>query len=76
MAVVGSGNVDVGNDTATRKAGQPIAEPAKLCGAMAEQCGDGGRGHQSAPQKLLQLVGCRESKTRPGPKIRPIPMQR
>lgn len=73
---MGSGNADVGNETATRKPGQPAAEPAKLSGAMAEQCGDGGRGHQSAPQKLLQLVGCRESKTKPVPKLRPIPIQR
>jgi hypothetical protein len=73
---VGSGNVDVGNETATRKPGQPGAEPAKRCGAMAQQCGDGGHGHQSAPQKLLQLVGCRETKTKPKPGLRPNPVQR
>ena len=73
---MGGGNIDVGNETATRKPGPPRAEPAKLCGAMVQQCGDGGHGHQSAPQKLLQLVGCRESKTKPGPKLRPIPIQR
>lgn len=29
------------------------------CGAMAQQCGDSG--YQSAPQKLIHLVGCRDS---------------
>jgi hypothetical protein len=38
-----------------------------ICGAMAQQRGDSGRGNQSAPQELLHLVGCRE-KVRPKPK--------
>jgi hypothetical protein len=38
---------------------------------MAQQSGDFGRGNQSAPQKLLQLVGCREPKARPAPWVRP-----
>jgi hypothetical protein len=37
--------------------------------AMAQQCGDSG--HQSAPQKLVHLVGCRDSKARPTPWVRP-----
>jgi hypothetical protein len=71
---VGNGNVDVGNETATRKPGQPGTD--RPSGAMAQQCGDSG--HQSAPQKLLQLVGCRETKARPEPKLRrhPNPVQR
>jgi hypothetical protein len=73
---VRSGNIDVGNETATRKPDKPSAEPAKRCGAMAQQGGDGGHGHQSAPQKLLQLVGCRETKTKLAPKLRPKPIQR
>jgi hypothetical protein len=46
---------------------QPIsqAERPKLCGAMTLQSGDSGWGNQSAPQKLLHLVGCREQKTLP-----------
>jgi hypothetical protein len=73
---VGNGNADVGKETATRKPGQPRPERPKLSAAMAQQCGDSG--HYSAPQKLLQLVGCRESKPGPDPKLRrnPKPMQR
>jgi hypothetical protein len=35
------------------------------CGAMTLQSGDSGWGNQSAPQKLLHLVGCREAKPLP-----------
>jgi hypothetical protein len=38
---------------------------AQVSGAMTEQRGDSGRGDQSAPQKLVRLVGCRETKERP-----------
>jgi hypothetical protein len=86
---VGNGNIDVGNKTATRKPGQPVAErvakgdgeqqnPLKtrqrrICGAMSQQCGDNGRGHQSAPQKFVQLVGYRDPKGRAEPWVRPGP---
>jgi hypothetical protein len=46
---------------------QPNPSPAKHsgnCGAMTLQSGDSGWGNQSAPQKLLHLVGCREAKAR------------
>jgi len=81
------GNIDVGNQTPTRKTGQPTVErlygsnglpelridqpnPSQAerpgnCGAMTLQSGDSGWGNQSAPQKLLHLVGCREAKARP-----------
>jgi hypothetical protein len=94
IAVVGSGNIDVGNKTPTRKPGQPIVEhltgsdslsepridrsnPLKtkrpaICGAMSQQCGDSG--NVSAPQKFVHLVGCRDSKLRPEPWVRPQPM--
>jgi hypothetical protein len=73
---VGNRNANVGNETATRKPGQSKTERPRLSAAMAQQCGDSG--HYSAPQKLLQLVGCRESKARPEPKPRrnPNPPQR
>jgi hypothetical protein len=32
---------------------------------MAQQCGDIGRGNQSAPQEFVRLVGCRDPKARP-----------
>jgi hypothetical protein len=86
MAVVGNGNIDVGNENLTRKPGQPVAdalgdgssnkpridrqnpprtEYPRISGAMAQQCGDMGRGNQSAPQKFVRLVGCRDPKARP-----------
>jgi hypothetical protein len=79
MAVVGNGNIDVGNEKLTRKPGQPKpriegqnplhnpvrTERPRISGAMAQQCGDLGRGNQSAPQKFVRLVGCRDPKARP-----------
>jgi hypothetical protein len=41
------------------------ADRPAICGAMTQQSGDSGWGNQSAPQKLLHLVGCREAKTQP-----------
>ena len=40
-------------------------ERPRIAGAMAQQCGDLGRGNQSAPQKFVRLVGCRDPKARP-----------
>jgi hypothetical protein len=40
---------------------------------MSQQCGDNGRGHQSAPQKFVQLVGYRDPKGRAEPWVRPGP---
>ncbi|MDP1583644.1 MAG: hypothetical protein Q8M18_09475 [Bradyrhizobium sp.] len=39
------------------------------CGAMSQQCGDSG--NYSTPQKLVQLVGCRDPKARSEPWVRP-----
>jgi hypothetical protein len=87
ILVVGSDNNDVGNQTAPRKAGQqgasasvvvapgtgkaapPKQERASICGAMSQQRGDSG--HESAPQKFVQLVGYRDPKARPDPWVRP-----
>ena len=70
---MGSGNINVGSATPTRKPGQPVERqgktsehPVSLCGAMSQQS-DEFRGNVSAPQKLVQLVGCRERKVGPGP---------
>ncbi len=88
---MGNGNIDVGNENPTRKAGHPIAEslavtdgspelridqpnPPKterICGAMSQQRCDSGR--ESAPQKFVQLVGCRDPKARSEPWVRPRP---
>ena len=52
------------------------AEPPRICGAMSQQCGDSGRGNQSAPQKFVQLVGFRDPKAQPKPSVRPAPAKR
>lgn len=39
------------------------------CGAMSQQCGDSG--NTSMPQKLVQLVGCRDPKAGSEPLVRP-----
>jgi hypothetical protein len=49
-------------------------EPPKICGAMSQQRGDSG--NQSAPQKFVQLVGCRDPNARPEPWVRPTPAKR
>jgi hypothetical protein len=78
ILVVGDGDIDVGNKTRNRKAGSPgierLAKPdsssalrPRICRAMLQQCADSGRGNQSAPQKFVQLVGCRDLKARPEP---------
>ena len=52
------------------------AERPQVSGAMTEQRGDSGRGDQSAPQKLVRLVGCRESKERPESALETSPAKR
>jgi len=91
MAVVGNGNVEVGNQTPTRKSGQPtvmsgrngspdqrIDSPPKTehpCGAMSQQ-GNEFRGNLSAPQKFVHLVGCREARRASGINPYPNPAKR
>jgi hypothetical protein len=65
---VGSGNIDVGSASPTRKPGQPVERqgktsehPVNPCGAMSQQGGEF-RGNVSEPQKFVRLVGCRERK--------------
>ena len=74
---MGSGNIDVGSATPTRKPGQPVErqgetseQPASLCGAMSQQ-GNEFSGNVSAPQKFVHLVGCRERKAGSGQEARP-----
>jgi hypothetical protein len=72
---VGNGNADAGNQIAAREPVLMAARP-RICIAMAQQCGDSGRGNESTPQKLLHLVGCRDPKARPEPRVPPVPAQR
>jgi hypothetical protein len=92
IAVVGNGNIDVGND-ATRKTGKPIVEQMQgsgssgagkqmqaglsaNCGAMSQQGSFSYHGNVSSPQQLLRLVGCRDPKVRVEPLARPAPRRR
>ncbi|UPJ53757.1 hypothetical protein IVB30_22070 [Bradyrhizobium sp. 200] len=49
--------------------GKTSEHPAGLCGAMSQQGGEF-RGNVSAPQKFVQLVGCRDRKAGPGQEAR------
>jgi hypothetical protein len=82
-------NIDVGDKTGNRRSGLPVVErlaktdsPSalrpRICRAMLQQCADSGRGNQSAPQKFVQLVGCRDLKAgpQPGGRTRPAPVKR
>jgi hypothetical protein len=60
MTVVGNGNTGVGNQSATRKAGQQ-----QMAGAMSQQRARTMGDNECAPQKLVRLVGCRDPKARP-----------
>jgi hypothetical protein len=76
---VGSDSIDAGNRSAAHPAGAVTSRPrseksptkvlGRICGAMSQQRGDSG--HESVPQKLLQLVGYRDPKARPDPWVRP-----
>jgi hypothetical protein len=58
-------------DAASAPRGEKSAKkvPDRFCGAMSQQRGDSG--HESAPQKFVQLVGYRDPKARPDPWVRP-----
>jgi hypothetical protein len=88
ISAVADRNIDVGK-TGNRKPALPVVErlakthsPSaphpRVCRAMLQQCADSGRGNQSAPQKFVQLVGCRDLKAGPQPagRTRPAPVKR
>ncbi|KWV55522.1 hypothetical protein AS156_05555 [Bradyrhizobium macuxiense] len=58
MSVVGNGNM--GNESATRKTGQQ-----QMTGAMPQQGTHVMGDNECAPQKLVRLVGCRDTNVRP-----------
>jgi hypothetical protein len=81
MAVMGGGDITVGNKSTTRKPAQTIVsdlaerlrvsgrkpeDQTSICGAMAQQRGDSGG--WSTPQKFVHLVGCRDPKLGPAAK--------
>ena len=75
---MGNGNIEVGNQTPTRKPGSserridssPTIEPH--CGAMTQQSHEF-LGNLSAPQKFVRLVGCHEPKVVRDAEGRPYP---
>ena len=50
------------------------AERPKICGSMTQQCTDGRHDNESAPQKFVHLVGCRDVNARPETWVRPRPV--
>jgi len=63
-----------GSDGASEPAIDSLAaQRPRICGAMSQQRGDSGRSNDSAPQKFVQLVGCRDPKARLEPWVRPRP---
>jgi hypothetical protein len=61
----------VASEPGIDKVAPPKRERVRICGAMSQQRGDSG--HDSAPQKFVQLVGYRDPKARPEPWVRPRP---
>jgi hypothetical protein len=61
----GSSELGIDNQTSLK-----TARP-RICVAMSQQRGDSG--NVSAPQKFVQLVGCRDPKARSEPWVRPRP---
>jgi len=59
-----------GDGASEPRADKPLQTATiSICGAMSLQ--GGGHGNESVPQKLVHLVGCRDSKARPEPWDRP-----
>ncbi|MGY4478834.1 hypothetical protein ACVILL_006248 [Bradyrhizobium sp. USDA 3364] len=58
---MGNGNIGVGNESAATKSGQQQQMTAAMPQQGAHVMGD----NECAPQKLVRLVGCRDSKARP-----------
>jgi hypothetical protein len=73
LIVQGLAGSDGSSEPRIEQPNPPATATPANCGAMAQQGCDSGRGNQSAPQKLVQLVGCREPKARPQPWVRPRP---
>jgi hypothetical protein len=62
-----------GGSSESRIDQQMQAASPRNCGAMSQQGSFSFHGNQSAPQKLVQLVGCRDPKVAAEPGIRPRP---
>jgi hypothetical protein len=60
MAVVGKGDLGFASETTTRKSAQQ-----QMAGAMPHQGAHVMGDNECAPQKLVRLIGCRDSAVRP-----------
>ncbi|MBR0796706.1 hypothetical protein JQ615_15025 [Bradyrhizobium jicamae] len=60
MSVVGNGNNGVGSESTARKPGQK-----QMAGAMPQQGAYVMGDNECAPQKLVRLIGCRDSRIQP-----------
>jgi hypothetical protein len=67
-----AGTLPGSGSSAAQLDAQKIERP-RVCGAMAQQCGDSGRGNDFAPQKFVRLVGYRDPSPRPETWVRPRP---
>ena len=67
-----AGTLSGNSSSAAQLDAQKIERP-RVCGAMTQQCGDSGRGNESAPQKFVRLVGYRAPSPRPETWVRPRP---
>jgi hypothetical protein len=71
--IVGPGQPMAGTLGSAAQLDAQKMERPKVCGAMAQQCGDSGRGNDYAPQKFVRLVGYRDPSPRPETWVRPRP---
>ena len=60
---MGNGNIGVGNESAAGKSGR---QQQQMTAAMPQQGAYVMGDNECAPQKLVRLVGCRDSKLKPG----------
>ena len=65
-----------GGSSESRIDQQMQAAQPQNCGAMSQQGSFSFHGNQAAPQKLVQLVGCRDPEVGAEPWIRPSPRKR
>ena len=66
-----------GGGSSGKRIGQQMqAAQPQNCGAMSQQGSFSFHGNEAAPQKLVQLVGCRNPEAVADPWIRPRPARR
>lgn len=76
--IEGLAGIDGSSGPGIEKQSSLKADREKICGAMSQQRGDSGRGNESALQKFVQLVGCRDPNARSESRVRSrtVPVKR